>query len=206
MAAALIEPSRPQNAYWLWLSEHRDAISKEAVSAKGSDVGKLAGTKWKALAANVRAPYEKRAAEKKAAYERAMEEFKAAGGVAGKRRAEKAEAKKDRAFKKARKEARKASGKPSKPPTAGFLYLNAEGREAAQKELGTKDFGPVTKLAWAKFGALPAAKKATYEKKAAELKAEYNKLMAEWKAQQGNKENADDNDEDEGEEDEDEEE
>merc|ERR1712139_627726 len=102
------------------------------------------------------------------------------------------------------KDARKASGRPSKPQTAGFLYLNAEGREAAQKELGTKDMPAVTKLAWAKFRALSAAKKAPYVKEAAELKAKYDKVMAEWKAQQGNKENADDNDEDE-EEDEDEE-
>merc|ERR1711971_96697 len=102
--------------------------------------------------------------EKKAAYEKAMEEFKAAGGVAGKRRQEKAAAKKGRADKKAKKEARKNSGKPARPPTAYFLFVNKEGREAAQKELGTKDFGPVGKLAAEKWKALPAAKKAPYEK------------------------------------------
>merc|ERR1712032_16380 len=69
---------------WIWLSETRDAIAKEAGSSKGSDVGKLAGTKWKAMSANSKAPYEKKATEQKAAYEIAMEQFKAAGGVVGK--------------------------------------------------------------------------------------------------------------------------
>merc|ERR1711971_1406593 len=135
--------------------------------------------------------------EKKAAYEKAMEEFKAAGGVAGKRRQEKAAAKKDRASKKAKKEARKNSGKPSKAPSAYFLWLNKEGREAAQKQLRTKDFGPVIKLASEKWKALPIPRKAAYEKEAEEKKAAYLKLLEEWKAQQGNKENEDDNDEDE---------
>merc|ERR1711971_1477494 len=142
--------------------------------------------------------------EKKAAYEKAMEEFKAAGGVAGKRRMEKAAAKKDRASKKAKKEERKASGKPSRPPAPYFLWLNKEGREAAQKQLGIKDIGPVTKLASQKWKALPQPRKEEYEKEAQKKRAEYEKLLEEWKATQGNKENEDDNDEDE-EEDEDEE-
>merc|ERR1712037_843709 len=104
---------------------------------------------------------------KKAAYEKAMEEFRAAGGVAGKRRKEKADAKKDRANKKAKKEARKNSGKPSKPASPYFLWLNKEGREAAQKATGSKDFGTVTKHAAAQWKTLPAAKKAPYEKEAA---------------------------------------
>merc|ERR550525_754972 len=41
-----------------------------------------------------KAPYEKKAADAKSAYEKAMEQFKAQGGVAGSRRKEKADAKK----------------------------------------------------------------------------------------------------------------
>merc|ERR1711943_40624 len=100
-----------------------------------------------------------------------MEEFKAAGGVVGKRRMEKADAKKDRAAKKAKKEARKNSDKPSKPASAYFAWLNKEGREAAQKELGTNNIGPVTKHAAAQWKTLSAAKKAPYEKEAAAKKA-----------------------------------
>jgi len=204
MAVELNEPSKPQNAYWIWLSEHRDAITKEAGSSKGSDVGKLAGTKWKAMAANAKAPYEKQAAEKKSAYEKAMEEFKANGGVAGKRRQEKAAAKKDRVDKKAKKEARKNSDRPTKPQTAYFLWVNAEGRTAAQKELGTNNIGPIGKHCGEVWKAMSAAKKAPYEKEAAEKKAAYDELFAEWKTKQGNKEN-EENEEDEEEEDKDEE-
>jgi len=194
-----MEPSKPQNAYWIWLCEHRDTISKEAGSTKGSDVGKLAGAKWKAMTANAKAPYEKQAAEKRATYEKAMEVFKAAGGVPGKRRQEKAEAKKDRVAKKAKKEARNNSDKPTRPQTAYFLWINAEGRVAAQKELGTNNLGPVGKHCGEVWKTLTAAKKAPYEKEAAEKKAAYDKLFAEWKAKQGNKENEDDNEEDEAE-------
>jgi len=204
MAAELNEPSKPHNAYWIWLSEHRDAIAKEAGSSKGSDVGKCAGTKWKAMMANAKAPYEKQAVEKKAAYERAVLEFEANGGVIGKRRQEKAEAKKDRVDKKAKKEPRKNSDSLTKPKNAYFLWVTAEGRTAAQKELGTKSIGPVGKHCGEAWKTLSAAKKAAYEKEAAEKRAVYDKLFAEWKAKQGNKENNGEDEEDE-EEDEDEE-
>merc|ERR1711966_592035 len=69
-------PSRPQNAYWLWLSDNRKALEKEAGSAVGPVVGKLAGQKWKALSAGAKAPYEKKAAALKAEYEKALEEWK----------------------------------------------------------------------------------------------------------------------------------
>jgi len=206
MAAELNEPSKPQNAYWIWLSEHRDAITKEAKaagSAKGSEVGKLAGTKWKAMAANAKAPYEKQAAEKKAAYKKAMEEFKANGGVAGKRRQEKAAAKKDRVDKngrvdkKAKKEARTISDRPTKSQSAYFLWVNAEGRKAAQKELGTNSIVPVGKRCGEVWFTLSAEKKAPYEKEAEEKKVAYHKLFAEWKAKQGNKENDGEDEDDE---------
>merc|ERR1712037_347964 len=98
-----------------------------------------------------------------------------------------------------KKEARKNSGKPSKPASPYFLWLNKEGREAAQKATGSKDFGAVTKHAAAQWKTLPAAKKAPYEKEAAEKKDAYDKLFAEWKAKQGDKENASENEEDEDE-------
>merc|ERR1719266_2251785 len=55
------------------------------------------------MSAAQKAPYEKKAADAKKAYEKAMEEFKAKGGVAGSRRKEKAEAKKELLDKRANK-------------------------------------------------------------------------------------------------------
>merc|ERR1711862_417202 len=121
-----------------------------------------------------------------------MEAFKAAGGQPGKRRQEKAALKKDREDKKAKKEARKASGKPARPANAYWLWLN-DHREEIQKEVGGKNVSAVGKRAGEIWKELPAAKKAPYEKTAAENKSEYEKLLSEWKEQQGNKENAADN-------------
>mmetsp|Transcript_147681 Transcript_147681/g.383983 ORF Transcript_147681/g.383983 Transcript_147681/m.383983 type:complete len:203 (-) Transcript_147681:156-764(-) len=74
------KPSRPQGSYWLFLSENRDAIVKEAGSAKAPVVAKLAGEKWKALPEAQKKPFEAKAAELKAAYDKALEEWKKSGG------------------------------------------------------------------------------------------------------------------------------
>jgi high mobility group protein B3 len=202
MGADLVEPSKPQNSYWLWLGENREKIAKELGSVKGSEVGKLAGQRWKAMPEAAKKPFEARAAELKKDYEKQMEAFLAAGGVKGKRRAEKAEAKAaktGRGEKKARKEARASSGQPKKPQTAYFLYLN-DNREAIQKELGSKALPQVTKLAAERWKALGEAQKKPYEAKAAAAKAEYEKAMAEWKEKQGEGEDEEEDGE-EGEED-----
>merc|ERR1719382_47463 len=104
MVAVMEEPSKPHNPYWIWLSENREELAKKAGSGKQSVVGKLAGDKWKALTAAQKAPFEAKAKAAKAAYEKAMEEFKAQGGEPGKRRREKADAKREKAGKKAKKE------------------------------------------------------------------------------------------------------
>eukprot|EP00448_Togula_jolla_P023165 CAMPEP_0170590250 /NCGR_PEP_ID=MMETSP0224-20130122/11770_1 /TAXON_ID=285029 /ORGANISM="Togula jolla, Strain CCCM 725" /LENGTH=200 /DNA_ID=CAMNT_0010914035 /DNA_START=106 /DNA_END=708 /DNA_ORIENTATION=+ len=178
--ADLVEPSKPQNSYWLWLTDNRAALTKEAGSSKGPVVSKLAGEKWKALSAAAKAPFEKKAASLKAEYEEAMEKFVADGGVKGKRRAEKADSKKAMADKKARKEAKKASGAPSKPQNAYWLWL-ADNRAAITKEAGSAVGPVVSKLAGEKWKALSAEKKVPYEEKAAALKAEYVKAMEEFK-------------------------
>merc|ERR1711971_401847 len=159
-------------------------------------VAKLGGERWKALTANQKAPYEKKAESNKVAYEKAMEEFKAAGGQPGKRRQEKAALKKERADKKAKKGARKNSGKPAKPPSAYWIWMN-ENREALQKELGTKQIGVVGKAAGERWKTLPAAHKAKFETIAADKRSAYEMAVAEWKEQQGNKENADEKEDEE---------
>ncbi|CAK0813917.1 unnamed protein product [Prorocentrum cordatum] len=187
MAAELEEPRKPQNAYWIWLSESRDALTKEAGSAKGSVVGKLAGEKWKAMSAEARKPFEDRAAELKSAYEKAMEEFKSAGGQVGKRRLEKSEGKKAKAEgkqakadKKAKKDARASSGKPSRPPSPYWLWLG-ENREALAKEAGSTKPPVVAKLASEKWKAVSEEDRKPFEVKAAELRAAYDKAVEEWK-------------------------
>merc|ERR1719297_765448 len=83
------------------------------------------------MSAAQKAPYEKQAADAKQAYEKAIEEFKAQGGVAGSRRKEKADARKDLLEKRARQE--RDADKPKKPQTAYWLWL-AENRAALANE------------------------------------------------------------------------
>lgn len=179
--AGLVEPSKPQNPYWIWLSENREALTKEAGSGKGSVVGKLAGDKWKAMSESDKKPYETKAATAKAAYEKAMAEFVAAGGEPGKRRQEKKEAKQAKDDKKAKKDARKNSGAPKRPPS-GYWLWQVESRETLIKQAGTNKIGVIGKLAGEEWAKLPAEQKAPFEKRAEEAKAEYTKALAEWKA------------------------
>merc|ERR1712151_1200068 len=145
---AMEEPKKPQNAYWIFLSDNREAITKEAGSAKAPAVGKCAGDRWKKMTEKEKAPYEKKAEAAKAAFEKAMEEFKAQGGVAGKRRQEKADAKRERGGKRARAE--KDPNKPKKPQTAYWLWLT-ESRPALVKEVGSNDVTKVAKLGGEKW-------------------------------------------------------
>ena len=179
---AMEEPKKPQNAYWLFLSENRESLAKEAGSAKVPAVGKLAGEKWKAMPAAQKAPFEKKAAALKAAYEKDLEAFKAQGGVAGKRRQEKREAKQELAGKRSKKPD-KDPNQPKKPQTAYWLWLG-ENRASLSKEVGA-DVTKVAKLAGERWKVLPEKTKAPFEKTAAELKVAYAKAMAEYKKTAG---------------------
>jgi len=69
---------------------------------------------------------------------------------------------------------------PKRPMSSYFLYAN-ENREKVQKELGVKDFGPVTKTLTERWKNLSANVKASFDKKAGELKAQYEKDLAAFK-------------------------
>merc|ERR1712176_658591 len=79
-------PKRPASAFWLWQTENRDALVKEAGTNSIPVVGKLAGEKWGKMSAAAKTSFEKRAETLKAEYTKALEEWKAAnpGGVEGK--------------------------------------------------------------------------------------------------------------------------
>merc|ERR1712232_676128 len=58
-------------------------------------------------------------------------------------------------------------------------------RDSVQKELGVKDFGPVTKALSARWKAVSAADRAVYDKQAADAKAQYDKDLAAFQAAGG---------------------
>merc|ERR1719330_2037868 len=138
------------------------------------------------MSAAQKAPYEKKAADAKAAYEKAIEEFKAQGGVAGSRRKEKTDARKELLDKRAKKRARleRDADKPKKPQTAYWLWLS-ENRAALVKEAGTALGSAVAKLGGEKWKKLDAKFKAPFERQAAAKKADYEKAMREYKEKKG---------------------
>merc|ERR1712117_298520 len=75
-------PKKPQTAYWLWMSENREALTKELGTKDVAAVGKLAGERWTALDAKLKVPFEKKAKDLKEAYDKALKEYKATKGDA----------------------------------------------------------------------------------------------------------------------------
>lgn len=69
---------------------------------------------------------------------------------------------------------------PKKPMTSYFLFIQ-DNRESVQKELGVKDFGPVTKALTERWKNISANNKTTFEKKAGDLKTQYQKDLAAFK-------------------------
>merc|ERR1719499_2355398 len=79
------------------------------------------------MSAAEKAPYEKKAADARQAFEKAMEQFKAQGGVAGGRQKRWADARRELLDKRAKKRARleRDADKPKQSQPAFWLWLNA---------------------------------------------------------------------------------
>merc|ERR1719188_632045 len=150
------------------------------------------------MSASQKAPWEKKAADGKKDYEKAMEEFKAQGGVAGSARREKAESKRELLDKRAKKRARQEANadKPKKPPSAYWLFFS-DNRAALVKEAGTALGSTIAKLGGEKWKNIDKKTEAIYQKRAAEKKAEYDKAMKEYKEKHSAEAEEDEEDDDE---------
>ncbi|EOY07223.1 hypothetical protein QUC31_011456 [Theobroma cacao] len=70
------KPKRPPSAFFVFLEEFRATFKKENPNVKAvSAVGKAAGEKWKSLSEDEKAPYEAKAAKRKADYEKQMNAY-----------------------------------------------------------------------------------------------------------------------------------
>jgi hypothetical protein len=193
--AATEEPKRPMTAYFLYLQANRDAVQKELGLKDFGPVTKALSERWKGLGVTEKAGFEKQAADAKAEYEKAMEVFKAAGGVKGAKRKERKEEKDAKAAKKAKKEADVASGKPTKPVGGAYGRYLAHHRDEIQKSLpaGSK-VTAVSKAAGERWKALGAKEKEKYEAEYSLMKAKYDKELAVWKEANGGDDDDDGND------------
>lgn len=129
--SSLEQPKKAPSAYWIWLGEHRASLQKELPGKRGSEVSKLAGERWKALAAEEKAPFEKRAEDAKAEYQKALESFKSQGGVLAKRAGKKSG--KGKESTKAKKS--KDANAPKKPVGGAFGVFQATNRDDIKKSL-----------------------------------------------------------------------
>ncbi|MEX7539313.1 HMG-box domain-containing protein, partial [Providencia rettgeri] len=70
------KPKRPPSAFFVFLEEFRKTFKKENPNVKAvSAVGKAAGEKWKSMSAAEKAPYEAKAAKRKAEYGKLMNAY-----------------------------------------------------------------------------------------------------------------------------------
>jgi len=171
----LEQPKKPQGAYWLYLAEHREHITKELGSAKGSVVAKAAGERWKALAPEKKAPYEKRAGELKIKYDEDLAAFQQEGGVVERKR------KVDNSV-----VSKKDPAAPKKPTAGGYGQLLAEKRDEIKQSLpaGSR-VTDVAKKAGEMWKALSAEARKPYEDAFVCKFAEYKKAIEEYRQSTG---------------------
>merc|ERR1711904_411596 len=169
---------KPASAYFMWFNSEREQIQKQLGTKNLGEVGKKAGEIWKGMSSTAKAPWEKKAKEQKEAFEKfkatdagqkALEEKKA-------ERAEKKEAKLEKNAKKAAKAVEK-DDRLKKPSSAYFIFTN-EKRAEIQKQLGTTDFGAVTKKTTEMWKGLSDAARKPWDDKAQAQKDAYDKVIA----------------------------
>ena len=81
--------------------------------------------------------------------------------------------------------ASKIEGMPKRPMSAYFLWMGAEGRDAAKKSLGEVGVAEISKECGSMWREIDEATKKKYEKKQAELKKKYDIEYPKWLADGG---------------------
>jgi len=70
-------PKRPQTAFFVFSTKHREAVKKElGEGVRVGDIAKRLGEKWKELADEDKTEYNEEAARQKVDYDKAMEEYR----------------------------------------------------------------------------------------------------------------------------------
>ncbi|EOD41706.1 hypothetical protein EMIHUDRAFT_49282, partial [Emiliania huxleyi CCMP1516] len=70
-------PKRGMSAYMLWMNANRPRLKEEHPDAKVTDIGRIAGAKWKEMDAEAKAPWDARAKADKQRYEAEMKALEA---------------------------------------------------------------------------------------------------------------------------------
>jgi len=70
-------PKRPMSAYFLWFQSSRAELKEENPGSSVTDLGKIAGAKWREMDDDDKEEWTAKAAEAKEAYEEAMAKYNA---------------------------------------------------------------------------------------------------------------------------------
>lgn len=186
---------KPTSAYWMWLNDNRERISKELGGSRVSEVAKRASVLWKELAEPEKRVYEEKAKARKEEYERlisteegrkALDEKKAAASAdkAAKQQVEterlqKLAAKEEKRNERLTNVALKSIQKDEqlkKPRSAYWIWLG-ENREKIASALGTSKGSDVAKKGGEMWKMVPEAEKAPFEEKARKEKEAYDNFI-----------------------------
>eukprot|EP01065_Artemidia_motanka_P042726 TRINITY_DN5777_c0_g1_i1.p1 TRINITY_DN5777_c0_g1~~TRINITY_DN5777_c0_g1_i1.p1 ORF type:complete len:217 (+),score=77.53 TRINITY_DN5777_c0_g1_i1:79-651(+) len=176
-------PKRPLTAYFMFLADHREEITKACGSNNPAQVSKEAGKRWSEISPADKKKYDDQVAKAKTKYEADMEKFKKSpkhqewvDAVA-----EQKEAKAEKGARKGTKRARE-EGEPKRPQTAYFLWLNSKGRKEAQEEKPDAKTTEIAQLCGELWKGMSDAEKKPYEEQATKAKAQYAKDMKAFQA------------------------
>jgi len=148
-------PTKPASAWLLFLADFRKGAAAKSLGNK--EVMSTAATKWKAMSASERAPFEGPAKSAQDRYRKAMDAYLSSG-------------KKDAWA--------RDPEKPKRPLTAFFLYAT----KFREQNPGMKKVTEVTKQANVQWKALSEAQKAPFVQQAEAAKAKYAQDIAKYKA------------------------
>jgi len=176
--APTTEMKKPASSYFMWFQSAREQICQDLGTKSLGVVGKKAGEMWKAMSPAAKAPWETKAKEQKEAFEK-FKGTEVGQKALEQKKAERKEAKGEKLEKKAKKAAKavEKDDKLKKPASAYFIFAN-EQRVEIQKQLGTKDFGPVTKKTCEIWNALSEGARKPWDEKAKAQKDAYIKYVA----------------------------
>ncbi|CAL5059038.1 unnamed protein product [Urochloa decumbens] len=187
------ERKKPCTAYVLWLKDQWTEIKKENPEADFKEVTNTLGTKWKALGAEEKQPYEERYRQEKEAYLQVVGQEKREAEAMKlleeqqmqwtakelleqylKFRQEAEEGGDGKKGKRKNSKKDKDPAKPKQPMSAYFVYTQERRAALVAEKKNVPEIGKITGEEWK---SMTEAQKAPYEEVAKKQKEEYHKQM-----------------------------
>merc|ERR1719295_1943439 len=169
-------PKRPATAYFMWMSDNRDAVKKKNPDAPITEMSKILGDMWKELSDASKKKYQDKATAAKAKYDKALEKYKKTPEYAA-FQVLKEEAK----VKDTKKPFRKDENAPKRPQSAYFIWMNEVGRPAFIKANPNADIGTIGKALGEQWKNMSDKDKDSFKAKAEKAKKKYEAALEKYR-------------------------